>query len=76
MALPKSSKLIGFSNGDWVASIDDMKSILGYYFRLESGFFPWSSKKQETIPQSTAEVEFIAAVNQAVAEKDIKWSSS
>lgn len=62
-------KLTGFSDSDWGGSIDDMKSTSGYCFSLGSGMFSWSSKKQETVAQSTAEAEFIAAtgaVNQAL----------
>jgi transposase InsO family protein len=62
-------KLIGFSDSDWGGSADDMKSTSGYCFTLGSSVFSWSSKKQETVAQSTAEAEFIAAtaaVNQAM----------
>jgi hypothetical protein len=62
-------KLLGFSDSDWGGSVDDMKSTSGYCFSLGSGVFSWSSKKQETVAQSTAEAEFIAAtaaVNQAL----------
>ena len=46
-----------------------MKSTSGYCFSLGSGMFSWSSKKQETVAQSTAEAEFVvvsATVNQAL----------
>lgn len=65
----KKFKMVGFSDSDWGGSIDDMKSTSGYCFTDGSGVFSWSSKKQETVAQSTAEVEFIAAtatVNQAL----------
>ncbi|KAA3463051.1 hypothetical protein EPI10_029477 [Gossypium australe] len=48
-------KLLGYFDSDWSGSIEDMKSISG------SSVFCWSSKKQETIPQSTTEVEYVAA---------------
>ncbi|XP_068480940.1 secreted RxLR effector protein 161-like [Phaseolus vulgaris] len=51
----KEMKLIGFSDNDWGGSIDDMKSTSGYCFSLGSEMFSWSSKKQETVAQSTAE---------------------
>ena len=54
-------KLCGFSDSDWAGSIDDMKSTSGYCFSLGSGVFSWCTKKQETVAQSTAESEFIAA---------------
>ncbi|KAL3514436.1 hypothetical protein ACH5RR_027153 [Cinchona calisaya] len=62
-------KLCGFSDSDYAGSIDDMKSISGYYFNLGLSIFSWCSKKQETVAQSTIEAEFIAAtttVNQAL----------
>ncbi|KAH9782217.1 hypothetical protein KPL71_008805 [Citrus sinensis] len=65
----KEFKLFGYSDSDWGGSIDDMKSTSGYCFTLGSGVFSWSSKKQEIVAQSTAEVEFVAAtaaVNQAL----------
>ncbi|KAK5775101.1 hypothetical protein PVK06_042968 [Gossypium arboreum] len=62
-------KLVGYSDSDWAGSIDDMKITSGYFFTLGSGVFSWSSKKQQTIAQSTAEAEYIVAataVNQAI----------
>ena len=62
-------KLLGYSNSDWGGCVDDSRSTSGYLFSLGSGCFTWSSKKQETIAQSTAEAEYIAAasaVNQAL----------
>ncbi|KAG8490680.1 hypothetical protein CXB51_013908 [Gossypium anomalum] len=43
-------------------SVDDMKSTSGYFFSLGSSVFSWSSKKQQTVAQSTAEAEYITAV--------------
>lgn len=65
----KEFKLVGFSDSDWGGSIDDMRSTSGYCLTLGSSIFSWSSKKQETVAQSTAEAEFVAAtaaVNQAL----------
>ncbi|KAG8492349.1 hypothetical protein CXB51_009664 [Gossypium anomalum] len=62
-------KLMGYSDSDWAGSADDMRSTSGYFFTLGSGAFCWSSKKQQTVAQSTAEAEYIAAaaaVNQAI----------
>jgi hypothetical protein len=62
-------KLVGYSDSDWGGCIDDSRSTSGYLFSLGTGFFSWSSKKQETTAQSTAEAEYIAAasaVNQAI----------
>ena len=48
-------KLLGYSNSDWGGCVDDSRSTLGYLFSLGSGFFTWSSKKQETTTKSTVE---------------------
>ena len=77
----QNSKLLGFSDSDWGGSVDYMKSASGYCFSLGSGVFSWSSKKQETVAQSTAEAEFVAATaaaNQAVwlrkLCRDLYWN--
>ncbi|KAG8502831.1 hypothetical protein CXB51_000478 [Gossypium anomalum] len=62
-------RLVRYSDSDWAGSADDMRSTSGYFFTLGSGSFCWSSKKQQTVAQSTAEAEYIAvaaAVNQAI----------
>ncbi|KAL8096063.1 hypothetical protein AgCh_037136 [Apium graveolens] len=65
----KNFKLVGYSDSDWGGCTDDMRSTSGYCFTFGSGMFSWKSKKQETVAQSTAEAEFVAAtatVNQAL----------
>ncbi|MED6217053.1 hypothetical protein PIB30_118021 [Stylosanthes scabra] len=59
----EDSKLLGYTDSDWAGSIDDMKSTSGYVFTLGSGVFSWASKKQETVAQSSAEAEYVAAAN-------------
>ena len=59
------SKLYGYTDSDWAGSVDDMKSTSGYVFTLGSGVFSWASKKQDTVAQSSAEAEYIAAANSA-----------
>ncbi|XP_027335172.1 uncharacterized protein LOC113849453 [Abrus precatorius] len=54
---------------DWGGSLDDLKSTSGYCFLFGSCAFSWCCKKQNTVAQSTTEVEFTAAsaaVNQAL----------
>ncbi|XP_016667547.1 secreted RxLR effector protein 161-like [Gossypium hirsutum] len=46
-------RLIGYSASDWAGSLDDIKSTSGYFFTLGSGVFYRSSKKQQTVAQST-----------------------
>jgi hypothetical protein len=38
-----------------------MKNTSGYAFSLGSGVFSWSSKKQQSVAQSSAEVEYVSA---------------
>ncbi|GKU97380.1 hypothetical protein SLEP1_g10529 [Rubroshorea leprosula] len=62
-------KLIGFTDGDWAGSEEDMKSTSGQCFSIGSRVISWSSKKQDSIAKSTAEAEYIAvslAADQAV----------
>ena len=42
------------------------KALVDIVLVLVQGFFSWCSKKQETVAQFTTEVEFIAAINQAL----------
>lgn len=59
----KNSKLEvkGYCDSDWAGSVDDMKSTSGYVFSLGSGVISWCSKKQDTVAQSSAEAEYLAA---------------
>ena len=61
--------LIGYSDSDWGGGVDDSRSTSGYLFCLGTSCFSWSSRKQQTTAQSTAEAEYIAAasaVNQVI----------
>lgn len=65
----KNFSLHGYSDSDWAACVDDMRSTSGYCFNFGSGIFLWYSKKQEVIAQSTVEAEYLpacAVVNQAL----------
>ena len=59
----QDSVLKGYFDNDWGGSSNDMKSIVGYYFKLGLRMFSWCSKKQNTLAQSTVEAEFIAATS-------------
>ncbi|KAK2966883.1 hypothetical protein RJ640_028893 [Escallonia rubra] len=63
-------QLSGFCDIDWAGSVDDMRSTSGYAFSLGSGMFSWASKKQQTVAQSSAEAEYVAA---AVATSQAIW---
>jgi hypothetical protein len=48
-------------DSDWMGSVVDRKSTSGYCFSLGSAMISWSSRKQGSVAQSTAEAEYIAA---------------
>ena len=65
----QESKLVGYSDSNWTGSCDDMKSTSSHLFTFSASVFTWSSKKQDVVTQSTAEVKYIAtsaAMNQAL----------
>ena len=66
----KEVQLLGYCDSDWGGCVDDMKSTFGYTFSLGSGMFSWSSKKQESVAQSSAEAEYISA---ATATSQAIW---
>jgi hypothetical protein len=62
--------LHGYTDSDWMESTVDQKSTSGYCFSLGSAMISWSSRKQGSIAQSTAEAEYIAA---SVASREAVW---
>ena len=55
-----SIQLLGYSDADWAGSDEEMRSIYGCCFTLDSGIITWFSKKQTVVGQSTAEAEYVA----------------
>ena len=53
--------LVGYAESDWDDSVVDRKSTSRYCFSMGSTMISWSNKKQDSIAQSTTEVEYIAA---------------
>ena len=53
--------LSGYANSDWDGSAVGQKSTSGYCFSIGSVMSSWSSRKQGSITQSTAEAEYIVA---------------
>src|SRR5579862_3190993 len=45
--------------------MDDMKSTSGYTFSFGSRIFSWTSKKQNSVAHSSAEVEYVATATTA-----------
>ena len=62
--------LSGYSDSDWAGSAVDRKSTSGYCFSMGSAMISWSSRKQGSIAQSTAEAEYIVASD---ACKEAVW---
>ncbi|XP_016737763.1 uncharacterized mitochondrial protein AtMg00810-like [Gossypium hirsutum] len=56
----KCSKLLleGFSDASWGADVDDRRSTSGYCVFLGRNLVFWSSRKQQVVSRSTAEVEY------------------
>jgi hypothetical protein len=60
----------GYTDSDWMGNTVDQKSTFGYCFILGSSMISWSSRKQGSIAQSTAEAEYIVA---SVASREAVW---
>ncbi|BBG99166.1 transposable element gene [Prunus dulcis] len=58
----RKSCLIGFCDSDWGGSLEDSKSTSGYAFSFGSGVFSWVLVKQNCVALSTAEAEYISAL--------------
>ena len=62
--------LAGYADADWANDLSDRSSTSGYVFKLSGGAISWSSKKQKSIAQSSAEAEYIAGAH---AAKEVIW---
>ena len=62
-ATSSSLELVGFSDLDWARDPTYRNSTSGFVFMLVEGPICWSSKKQHTISLSSAEDEYMEAVN-------------
>ena len=62
--------LEGYSDANWMTSVDDNKSTSSWIFTFGGGAISWPSKKQSCISHSTIESEFIAL---ALAGKKAEW---
>ncbi|XP_059310206.1 uncharacterized mitochondrial protein AtMg00810-like [Lycium ferocissimum] len=57
--------LLGFTESDWVGSVDDRKSTSSNIFSLRLGAITWSSKKQVTTTLSSYKAEYIPTTSVA-----------
>jgi hypothetical protein len=62
--------VIGYSDADWAANLDDRRSITVYAFIMANGAISWNSKKQPTVALSSTEAEYMAA---SQATKEATW---
>ena len=60
----------GFTDASFQTDKDDFRSQSGYVFYLNGGAVSWRSFKQDTVTDSTAEAEYIAASDVA---KEAVW---
>jgi hypothetical protein len=63
-------ELVVYSDADWAGCPDTRRSTSGYAVFLSANLVSWSSKRQNTVLRSSAEVEYRAVAN-AVAE--VSW---
>jgi hypothetical protein len=59
--------LHGYTDSDWMGCTVDRKSTSRYCFSMGSTTISWSNRKQGSIAQTTAEVEYI------VARREVVW---
>ncbi|XP_055590926.1 uncharacterized protein LOC129743007 [Uranotaenia lowii] len=65
-----NEEVIGCSDADWAADLDDRKSTSGYIFQLQGAAISWCCKRQPTIALSTCEAEYIAL---SAAVQEASW---
>ena len=66
----KVFSLEGYSDADWVTSIDDRKSVPGMCIFLGGNLISWSSKKQSVVARSSIESEYHALASSA---SELQW---
>ncbi|KAJ9561345.1 hypothetical protein OSB04_006505 [Centaurea solstitialis] len=56
----------GYSDASFQTDRDDFRSQSGYVFTLNGGAISWKSSKQDTIADSTTEVEVVASISRPI----------
>ena len=60
----------GYIDAGFLSNLDDFRSQSGFVFCLNGGAVSWRSSKQDTVADSTIEVEYITASD---AAKEAVW---
>ncbi|KAK5819511.1 hypothetical protein PVK06_024516 [Gossypium arboreum] len=55
--------LVGYSDANWVSTIEDWHSAIVYCVYLGSNHIAWCSKKQTVVSRSSSEVEYCSLAN-------------
>jgi len=55
--------LIGYTDSDFVGSLDVRKRTCGFVFHIGSGVISWASKKHPVVTLSSTEEEYVAATS-------------
>lgn len=58
-------ELVGYTNSDFLGSIDDRKSTSKYTFHFGTGIVAWASRKQPIITISSTEAEYVVGTSVA-----------
>lgn len=58
-----NNSLVGYTESDFVGSIDDWKSTSSYAFHLRSCLISWASRKHLIVTISLVEVEYVVATS-------------
>ena len=66
--------VVGYSDSDWAANVDNRRSTTGYMFMLGGGPISWKSKSQPTVALLSTEAEYMAlssSAQEAIAFKKV-----
>jgi transposase InsO family protein len=65
-----SPQLIGYSDSDFAADLDNRRSTSGFIFLLNGGPISWKSKQQSLVTSSTHDAEYVGL---AIASREVIW---
>jgi hypothetical protein len=72
LARSSSYDLVIYSDADWVSCPDTQRSTFGYCAYLGGNLVSWSSKRQHTVSNTSAEAEYRGVAN-TIAENCWLW---